>query len=146
MSRANALTIGGLALEADCKVQTIRYYEQIGLMPKPERTSGNQRQYRLEGLRRLDFIRHGRQLGFSLNAIRDLLKLRDQPDCSCSRADAIARDHLTQIEVRIAQLQTLKQEIERMIGQCAGERTSDCGVIGSIADHSQCLHEDHTAA
>ena len=146
MSRADGLTIGELAREAGCKVQTIRYYEQIGLLPKPERTSGNHRQYGFAGLRRLKFIRHGRQLGFSLNAIRNLLSLRDQPDCSCRRADDIARNHLAEIETRIVRLQSLKEEIEQMIKQCSGERISNCRIIGGMADHSQCLHEDHAAA
>ena len=146
MISTDTFTIGELARDAGCKVQTIRYYEQIGLMPKPPRTSGNQRQYGSAAHHRLEFIRHGRQLGFSLDAIRNLLSLRDQPDCSCRRADDIARIHLAEIETRIVQLQSLKEEIERMIKQCSGERISSCRIIGGMADHSQCLHEDHAAA
>ena len=136
-------TIGDLSRKAGCKVQTIRYYEQIGLMLAPERTRGNQREYGSAELRRLEFIRHGRQLGFSLDAIRNLLSLCDQPNCACGRADAIARAHLEEIEARIAQLQSLKQEIDRMVTQCAGGRISDCQVIESVADHSRCLHDHH---
>ena len=146
MTPTDIFTIGELAREVDCKVQTIRYYEQIGLMPKPARTNGNQRQYGSAALRRLEFIRHGRQLGFSLDAIRDLLSLCDQPDCPCNRADAIARNHLAKIESRIAQLQRLKREIKRMVAQCGGGRGSDCRVISGMANHSNCLHEHHPPA
>lgn len=84
-------SIGDLSRETGCKVQTIRYYEQIGLMPEPERTSGNQRRYGRAHIGRLTFIRHSRQLGFSLEAVRDLLKLADNPSQSCDAADRIAK-------------------------------------------------------
>jgi len=143
MTAMDTFTIGALAREAGCKVQTIRYYEQIGLMPKPPRSSGNQRQYGSAALGRLDFIRHGRQLGFSLGAIRNLLELQDRPDTLCDQADLIARHHLEEIEARIAQLQNLKREIRRMVTQCAGGTISTCRIIEGVADHSKCLQEAH---
>lgn len=88
------LTIGTLAKKAGTKVQTIRYYEQIGLMYVPGRTEGGQRRYAETELDRLSFIRHSRQLGFSLDAIRELLHLSDHPDRPCDEADAIARRQL----------------------------------------------------
>ena len=72
-------TIGHLARETGCKVQTIRYYEQIKLMPPPRRTQGNQRRYGPKHVERLAFIRHSRELGFPLDAIRDLLGLGGRP-------------------------------------------------------------------
>lgn len=140
------LTIGRLAREAGCKVQTIRYYEQIGLMPEPARTEGNQRRYGARHAQRLAFIRHARELGFPLEAVRELLSLSDDRDRSCAAADAIAREHLTAVERRIARLNVLKAELERMIEQCRGGRIADCRVIEVVADHShaQCL-TDHRA-
>ncbi len=141
------LTIGRLAREGGCKVQTIRYYEQIGLMPEPARTDGNQRRYGLRHAQRLAFIRHARELGFPLEAVRELLSLSDDKDRSCAAADAIAKDHLVAVERRIARLTALKAELERMIEQCRGGRIADCRVIEVVADHSHshCL-SDHGAA
>ncbi len=78
------LAIGTLAKRTGTKVQTIRYYEQIGLLPEPGRTEGGQRRYGDEDLDRLAFIRHARQLGFTLEAIRELLDLSDNPSRSCA--------------------------------------------------------------
>ena len=91
------LTIGKLGEAAGVKVPTIRYYEQIGLLPEAERSAGNQRLYSRKALERLAFIRHARGLGFTLEAIRDLLSLSDRPDQSCAAADAIARVDLSRI-------------------------------------------------
>ena len=143
MARDGRLTIGDLSRETGCKVQTIRYYERIGLMPEPARSSGNQRLYERAHLDRLAFIRHGRELGFSLGAVRELLTLVDQPARSCQAADAIARSHLRQVESRIARLLALREELERMVEECAGDRIADCRIIQVLADHSKCLHEDH---
>ena len=140
------LTIGRLAREGGCKVQTIRYYEQIGLMPEPARTEGNQRRYGLRHAQRLAFIRHARELGFPLEAVRELLSLSDDKDRSCAAADAIAKDHLVAVERRIARLTALKSELERMIEQCRGGRIANCRVIEVVADrsHAHCL-SDHGA-
>lgn len=137
------LTIGRVAEAADCKVQTIRYYEQIGLVPTPSRTAGNQRRYSRADVERLLFIRHARGLGFPLEAVRDLLSLSDTPDHSCIAADAIARSQLANVEHRIRRLTSLKGELERMIEQCSGGKISDCRVIEALSDHSACTEEDH---
>ncbi|MHA1566576.1 MAG: MerR family transcriptional regulator [Alphaproteobacteria bacterium] len=139
----NDFTIGLLARETGCKVQTIRYYEQIGLMPQPIRTAGNQRRYGPSHVARLAFIRHGRELGFPLDAIRVFLNLADDPERSCEAADRIARGQLQAVESRIVRLQALKLELERMIEQCRGGRIAECRVIEVLADHAECLHETH---
>ena len=138
------LTIGTLAKKTGTKVQTIRYYEQIGLMPEPGRTEGGQRRYGHTELDRLAFIRHSRQLGFSLEAIRELLDLSDDPDRPCHEADSIARRQLKQIEQRMARLEALRTELERMVHECSGGNTSDCRVLEVLRDHSECLtdHEE----
>ncbi len=135
-------TIGTLARRTGTKVQTIRYYEQIGLMPEAGRTAGGQRRYDEAALDRLAFIRHGRQLGFGLDAIRELLALNDQPGLSCSASDSIARRQLAQVQQRLARLRALEAELQRMIDSCDGHRGSDCRVLKVLRDHSECL-TDH---
>lgn len=137
------LTIGTLAKKTGAKVQTIRYYEQIGLMPDPGRTEGGQRRYGDADLDRLSFIRHARQLGFTLASIRELLDLSDSPDRPCHEADVIARRQLKQVEQRLARLGVLQTELKRMVQQCSGGQTADCRVLEVLRDHSECL-TDHS--
>ena len=135
------LTIGKLGAQAGVKVPTIRYYEQIGLLAQAERSSGNQRLYSRKATERLAFIRHARDLGFTLEAIRDLLSLSDNPDQPCAAADAIAQAQLAEVESRLTRLTALKAELERMVVQCAGGRIADCRVIEVLGDHSLCATE-----
>ncbi len=138
----HVLTIGALGKRTGTKVQTVRYYEQIGLMPEPGRTEGGQRRYGDAEVDRLSFIRHARQLGFSLEAIRELLDLSDNPDRSCAEADSIARRQLKQVEQRMARLEALRTELQRMVHECSGGNTSECRVLEVLRDHSECL-TDH---
>jgi DNA-binding transcriptional MerR regulator len=138
-----SMTIGDVARAAGCKIQTIRYYEQIGLLSPAHRTAGNQRLFGEREIERLRFIRHARELGFPIDAIRELLGLSDKPDHSCEAADAIARTQLGEVERRIERLNSLKTELERMIDQCRGGCISDCRVIESLGDHSDCRGDDH---
>ncbi|HEY7609057.1 MAG TPA: helix-turn-helix domain-containing protein [Alphaproteobacteria bacterium] len=146
-------TIGSLARETGSKVQTIRYYEAIGLLPAPARTAGNQRVYAKAHRDRLAFIRHARELGFPLDAIRELLALGDRPDQPCARADRIATAHLARVERKIAQLEALRGELARMVARCrraqqrGQARISECRVIEALADHSHahCLSGAHQA-
>ena len=112
-------------------------------MPKPGRTSGNQRFYGEMHADRLAFIRHSRELGFPLGAIRELLELSDDPNRSCEQADRIARAHLREVDVRIASLNVLKTELERMVRQCGRGRIADCRVLEVLADHAKCASDDH---
>lgn len=139
------LSIGELAAQTGCKVQTIRYYEQVGLMPDPLRTEGNQRRYGAQHLARLAFIRHSRELGFPLEAIRELLSLSDRPDHSCASADEIARRQLRAVEGRIKRLKALQAELKRMVARCAGGKIAACRVIEVLADssHAHCLTDRH---
>ncbi|MEI2807126.1 MerR family transcriptional regulator [Albidovulum sp.] len=140
------LTIGKLGAAAGVKVPTIRYYEQIGLLPPPGRSTGNQRLYPRAALDRLTFIRHARDLGFPLEAIRDLLSLSDRPDQSCAAADAIARTQLAAVRARIARLTALEAELQRMVAQCAHGTIASCRVIEVLGDHSHCADDDHARA
>ena len=145
-AREDRMTIGELARETGTKVETIRYYESIGLMPEPARSAGNQRLYNKALLDRLGFILHSRDLGFRLADIRQLLELNDDPERSCTEADAIARRHLRGVRSRIARLEALQLELERMVSECQHNRIADCRVIEVLADHKNCLHDDHAVS
>jgi Cu(I)-responsive transcriptional regulator len=140
------LAIGTLAKRTGTKVQTIRYYEQIGLLPEPGRTEGGQRRYGDTDLDRLAFIRHARQLGFTLEAIRELLDLSDNPSRSCAEVDVIAHRQLKEVEARIARLEALRTELKRMLRECSRNTVSDCRVLEVLRDHGACLADHDTGA
>lgn len=127
-------SIGDLSRHTAVKVPTIRYYEKIGLLEPPPRTEGGQRRYSRSALDRLIFIRHARELGFDLEAIRALLALQDNPDQSCASADRIAQARLVEVDRRIARLTALRVELQRMIEGCARGLVSECRVIETLAD------------
>jgi Cu(I)-responsive transcriptional regulator len=131
-----SVPIGEAARQSGVKVPTIRYYEQIGLLAAPPRTEGNRRLYDAADLRRLAFIRHARELGFEVEAIRTLLTLQDNPNQSCATADAIAKAHLAEVDHRIASLMALRAELERMVTECACGRVAECRVIETLSDHT----------
>jgi DNA-binding transcriptional MerR regulator len=134
-------SIGQLSRTTGCKVETIRYYERIGLMPEPARSEGNQRRYTKAHEQRLGFIRHARELGFSLDSIRELLSMSDEPDASCDTVDRLARQHLEQVQSRIARFQILEDELQRMVTQCRGGKVDDCRILEVLSDHALCAHE-----
>lgn len=137
------ITIGTVSQQSGVKVPTIRYYEQIGLLPSPPRTEGNRRSYEQSDLERLTFIRHSRELGFEIDEIRTLLSLQDRPNQSCEEADAIAGKHLVDVKQKIASLTALQHELERMVEGCSHGRVETCKVIDILADHGQCrFHGD----
>lgn len=133
-----AITIGKLAEIAATKVQTIRYYEEIGLIQPFSRTVGGHRLYGIEDANRLKFVRHAREMGFGIEEIRELLKLSDNPDTSCTSADKIVRAHLEQVELRLTTLRALRKELTRMVGECSHGRVSQCRVIEVLSDHRHC--------
>lgn len=137
------MVIGEASRRTGIKAVTIRYYESIGLLPRPSRTSGNRRTYVAADVRRLKFIRHARELGFDLPAIRQLLALAGHPQEPCDAADAIARQHLAGVEDRIARLVALRAELSAMVEQGAHGNIAECRVIEVLADHGECLAEKH---
>lgn len=128
-----AIPIGALARETGVKVPTIRYYEEIGLLPAPPRSGSNRRLYAAADAARLGFIRHARDLGFGLDAIRTLLALQERPEQSCDEADSIARARLAEVEDKIAWLNALKAELDRMLENCARGKIATCQVIEALA-------------
>lgn len=140
--RSDDYRIGDLARETGISVETVRYYERIGLMPPPARTEGNYRAYAPVHLSRLNFIRHARGLGFEIAEIRSLLDLSAEPASDCATADRIATGHLAAVEAKIAGLTALRDELSRFAGQCRGSGTAaDCLVLEVLADHSRCAGE-----
>lgn len=137
------ISIGEAARHSGVKVPTIRYYEQIGLLPAAPRTQGNRRLYAAEDTRRLAFIRHARELGFELDTIRALLNLQENPNQSCASADAIAKARLVEVKQRIASLMALQGELEAMVEGCRHGKVGGCRVIEVLADHGQCMHPHH---
>lgn len=127
-----ALSIGELGRRTDTKVETIRYYERIGLLAAPERTAGNYRAYGEAELNRLSFIRRARDLGFSIEQVRDLLDLSDRRDQSCATVDELARAHLVEVERKIADLEALRRELGALLSQCRQGTISDCLIIDAL--------------
>lgn len=127
------MKIGELAATAATKVETVRYYEKIGLLPSPARTLGNYRSYSSEHLVRLSFIRRARDLGFSLEAVRELLTLADDRTQSCEAVDGIARTHLAEIDRKIADLSALRVELGRVLDSCSRDTIADCKIMDALA-------------
>ena len=131
------LSIGELSRQTGVKIPTIRYYEQMGLICAPERSAGNQRRYSRTELSRLSFIKHARDLGLTIEDIRELLTLSAHPEMPCAEANRIAANHLGAIRERIAQLQRLEAELARM-STCNAENIENCYVIESLSNHALC--------
>lgn len=134
-------TIGRLARASGVKVTTIRYYEGIGLIDPPARSQGGQRLYSEKAVERMRFIRHARDLGFPLDAIRELIALAQHRERSCAEIDEIARRHAADVKQRIKRLKALERELSRMIRECAVDRVSDCRIMEVLSDHKLCMHE-----
>jgi DNA-binding transcriptional MerR regulator len=128
------VSIGVASRQSGVKVPTIRYYEEIGLVPKLPRTKSRRRRYGVPDVRRLIFIRHARELGLVIDDIRALLALQDNPEQSCLAADAIVRARLAEVERHMRVLRKLKTELQRMIAECSPGRIAECRVIEAIAN------------
>lgn len=139
------LSIGALAKATDVKVTTIRFYEQIGLLPEPLRAPNDRRVYDDRTLKRLAFIKHARQLGFAVDAIRTLLLLSDDPDQPCEQANRLAAEQLAAVDDKIARLQALQGELQRVVSAACHGRVGECRVIEVLSNHDLCAI-DHEPA
>lgn len=126
------MKIGEVAAASGCHLETIRYYERIGLLPPPARTSGGYRAYAEADVERLRFVTRGRGLGFSLEEIRSLLQLAGHDDLSCAEVDRVAHAHLHDIRTRIADLQRMAGELERVIAGCGRGRRGQCTILSTL--------------
>jgi DNA-binding transcriptional MerR regulator len=128
------MSIGDLSKAAGVKVVTIRYYEQVGLMPDPPRTGGNYRTYSAEHVRRLQFIRRLRDLGFTLDEVRDLLRLSSEKNQPCDEVDRITHEHLATVEMKLRDLEKLASELRRLSRRCrGGGRIAECRIIEALS-------------
>lgn len=130
---AGDFSIGELARQTATKVETIRYYERIGLLPAPARTTGNYRAYTDAHLNRLSFIRRSRDLGFSLEQVRALLDLADDRSRPCAAVDSIARTHLAEVDRKISDLKALRRELNSMVTQCRHGTVAECRIIDALS-------------
>lgn len=142
----SAFSIGALAKAAGVKVPTIRFYEQIGLLPVPDRTEGDRRVYGDLAIQRLAFIKHARQLGFPVEAIRVLLDLAAHPDQPCQDANALAAAQLADVDDKITRLTALRGELRRMVAAGCEGKIGDCRVIEVLSDHALCTEHQEVAA
>lgn len=126
------MRIGELARLTGTSAETIRFYEKQGLLPEPARTAANYRSYGAEHRQRLTFIRRARDLGFRLDAVRDLLALSDDRSQSCAAVDEIAGVHLREIDGKIADLQNMQRELQRMVGSCQRGTVDACLIIETL--------------
>ena len=140
------MKISEAAAASGCHLETVRYSERVGLVPSPNRTGSGYRVYAQADVERLRFVTRGRELGFSLEEIRSLLRLNDDPKLSCGDVDALARVHLTDIHQRLEALTRMAGELERVILQCAGGERGACAILGALrctSDHSaSCANQE----
>lgn len=136
MASENTLSIGDLAKATGTTVETIRWYERVGVLPAPARTTGNYRSYGAEHLERLSFVRRARDLGFSLDQVRDLLQLADDRNQPCDAVDLVAREHLEEVERKIADLEALRHELRDLIGQCRHGTVAECRIVQALSPQS----------
>jgi len=137
------LTRGGLAARTGCNIETIRYYERVGLLPPPPRSAGGHRLYGEGLIRRLNFVRRSRDLGFSVEEIRELLLLVDGT-YTCREVEQLARDHMREIRRKIADLRRLERVFETMAAQCSGDAVPDCPIIDALFDPGGLPHLTRT--
>jgi MerR family mercuric resistance operon transcriptional regulator len=132
-SRGEAHTIGDLAALSGVRVETIRYFERIGLLAHPKRTVGGHRLFSSADLAQLIFIRRAREMGFTQNEVRTLLSLSSGELTSCSEVKLLAEKHLALIHEKIVGLERIEQLLSSTVAQCTGGKVPKCPVIEAIA-------------
>ncbi len=126
------LSSGALAREAGVNIETIRYYEKIGLMPEPFRADNGYRIYDETGLKRLSFIRRCRELGFSLDEVRGLLGLVDGGDYTCADVRDLSIVHLSDVRQKIRDLRKMERTLKEMVSQCDGGLVPECPIVDRL--------------
>jgi MerR family mercuric resistance operon transcriptional regulator len=131
-SKQRGISIGDLSMQTKVNIETIRYYEKIGLLAAPWRTEGNHRVYQPGQLARLTFVRRSRELGFSIDEVRSLLSLVDGGHSSCSDVQAVTLEHLEDVRRKITDLQLLEQTLSEAASRCQGGSIPDCPIIEAL--------------
>ncbi len=126
-------TVGKLAKEAGVNVETVRYYERTGVLPKPERKASGYRLYSEEDVKRIRFIKHAQQLGFTLKEIQELLELRIDAGISCEEVRQQAEEKILNVEQKIANLQRIRQVLTQLVAACQSRKTTDnCPILAAL--------------
>ena len=128
----NQLSRGSLSKLTGVNIETIRYYEKIGLMPDPARSSGGHRIYDQSHLKRLSFIRRSRELGFTLQEIRELLELVDGGDYTCAEVRDRTLHHLDDVALKIRDLQKMQSTLKSMASKCDGGLVPECPIVDEL--------------
>ena len=132
-----------LAQRTGCNLETVRYYEKVGLLPEPPRTASGYRSYDSTHERRLRFVLRARELGFSLDEVRELLRLVDERDQPCAEASAGAAAHLNDVREKIADLKRMERVLKDVVAQCADGNRRECTLIETLfrepASSAKCL-------
>lgn len=126
------ILIGKLASETGCNIETIRYYERIGLLPEPPRSAGGQRLYGEEDTKRLIFVRRSRELGFPREDVRNLLNYVEGGDYTCTEIREITVDHLGEVRRKIKDLRQLERALKEMVVTCDGGDIPDCPILDAL--------------
>ena len=132
MKQTEDFSIGALSKRSGVKIETIRYYENIGVMPTAARSASGYRVYSSHHVRRLHFVRRGRELGFSLDELRNLLRLVDGHAFTCAEVNALMLEHLTDIRQKIADLRRLERAMSDMAAKCKGGQVPECPIIDAL--------------
>jgi MerR family transcriptional regulator, mercuric resistance operon regulatory protein len=134
MKAMDVLSIGKLSQQTGVNIETIRYYEKIGVMPAPRRSAGGFRIYGPDHIKRLGFVRRSRQLGFSLDEIRNLLRLVDGHGHTCAEVHALMLSHLAEIRRKLRDLRRLQRAMVEMAARCSGESVPECPIVDALFD------------
>jgi Cd(II)/Pb(II)-responsive transcriptional regulator len=130
------MKIGELAQRSGCLVETVRYYERIGLLQPPQRSANNYRSYGPQHAERLQFIRHCRALDIGLDEIRVLLGARDRPEQDCADVNGLLDRHIERVAAKIAELGALERQLKQLRGCCvATQATHACGILHALSEH-----------
>jgi len=133
-NKKRGYAIGALSRLTNVNIETIRYYERIGILPRPDRTAGGNRQYNHPQLKRLFFIKRCRDMGFSLKEVRTLLELVDRQDFICSEVHDLTESHLVSVRQKQADLKRLEQTLQSMVSQCKRGDVPECPIIDELFD------------
>lgn len=132
MKKTDQFSIGALSERSGVNIETIRFYERTGVMPAPDRSAAGYRLYNDTHARRLNFVRRGRELGFSLDELRGLLQLVDGHNYTCRQVHSLTSDHLKEIRRKIADLRRLERAMSSMAAQCSSDQVPECPIIDAL--------------
>lgn len=130
---APRLSIGALSKRTGCNIETIRYYERLTLLPKPARTAGGHRAYSIDHLRRLRFVRRARELGFTLDEVRALLRLSSGSESSCAQVRELAVSHLASVRAKLADLRAMERTLVETVERCGTSDEPSCPLIEALS-------------